>query len=339
MKSIYLLISTFLMVASDCPPIIIEKDNLRNKHHYNQVEIINYQNQQSTLPISFSGQKKTYLIAQTQENNPPEDRKQKEQPEYQKVMVIALFASFLFLFVISGLIALGGITEKIKIKDKFLGPLFIAVLIEGLCPAVLAFGRPEIIFPNYQIQELKNQIKNLTEKNNGLAEIKKYLDQSSKIEAQDRKIQELNNKIGSQDKTIGSQDKKIITLKAQIEDSVKIDKSFFGKIAKIDDYARRLPPDGTFDPIYTYDPILSNQTKEIETRKEYCQTIQELLKVIGQLERNRYPNKDCRETARQLAKYQSQKGVKKRYEELYNPDKTTTYLIIDYLERKEFFDK
>ncbi|NES75025.1 MULTISPECIES: hypothetical protein [unclassified Okeania] len=180
------------MVASSCLPIIIEKDNLKNKHHYNQVEIINYQNQQSTLPISFPGQKKTYLITQTQKNNPPEDRKQKEQPEYQKVMVIALFASFLFLFVISGLIALGGITEKIKIKDKFLGALFIAVLIEGLCPAVLAFGRQEIIFPNDIIQDLENKIKNLTEENNVLAEIKKCQDQESKLVAKDEKIQELN---------------------------------------------------------------------------------------------------------------------------------------------------
>ncbi|NEP04639.1 MAG: hypothetical protein F6K25_07955 [Okeania sp. SIO2G4] len=332
MKSIYLLISTFLMVASDCLPIIIQKDNFRNKHHYNQVEIINYQNQQSTLPISFSGQKKTYLIAQTQENNPPEDRKQKEQPEYQKVMVIALFASFLFLFVISGLIALGGITEKIKVKDKFLGPLFIAVLIEGLCPAVLAFGRPEIIFPDHIIQDLKNEIKNLTEENNNLAEIKKCQDKESELETKDGEIQQLNNKIGSQDK-------EIITLKAQIAGCVKIDKSFFGKIAKIDDYARSLPPDRTFDPMYTYDPILSNQTKEIETRKEYCQTIQELLKVIGQLEKNRYPNNNCRETARQLAEYQSQKGVKEPFDELYDPNKTTTYLIIDYLEIKGLIDK
>ncbi|NES75026.1 MULTISPECIES: hypothetical protein [Okeania] len=57
-------------------------------------------------------------------------------------------------------------------------------------------------------------------------------------------------------------------MEAQIADSVKIDKSFFGKIAKIDDYARSLPPDRTFDPMDTYDPILSKQTKEIETRKE-----------------------------------------------------------------------
>ncbi|NET47047.1 hypothetical protein [Okeania sp. SIO2B3] len=338
MKSIYLLISTFLMVTSDCPPIIIEKDNLRNKHHYNQVEIINYQNQQSTLPISFSGQKKTYLIAQTQENNPPEDRKQKEQPEYQKVMVIALFASFLFLFVISGLIALGGITEKIKVKDKFLGPLFIAVLIEGLCPAVLAFGRPEIIFPNDTIQNLKNQIKNLTEENNNLAEIKKYLDQESELEAKDGEIQELKNTIDSKNKTIDSKNKTIITLEAQLADSVKIDKSFFGKIAKIDDYARSLPPDRTFDPMYTQE-IPSNQTKEIETRKEYCQIIQELLKVIGKLEKNRTPNNNCRETATKLAKYQSQKGVKEPFDELYDPNKTTTYLIIDYLEIKGLIDK
>ncbi len=319
------------MVASDCPPIIIQKDNFRNKHHYNQVEIINYQNQQSTLPISFPGQKKTYLIAQTQENNPPEDRKQKEQPEYQKVMVIALFASFLFLFVISGLIALGGITEKIKVKDKFLGPLFIAVLIEGLCPAVLAFGRPEIIFPDHIIQDLKNEIKNLTEKNNDLADVKKCQDQTSELEAKDRKIQELN-------KTIDSKKKKIITLEAQLADCVKIDKSFFGKIAKIDDYARSLLPDRTFDPMYTYE-IPSIQTKEIETRKEYCKTIQELLKVIGQLEKNRSPNNNCRETTRQLAQYQSQKGVKEPFDELYDPNKTTTYLIIDYLEIKGLIDK
>lgn len=314
MRSIYLLISIILMVTADYPALIINKDNLTNEHHWNQVETINFQSQKSTIPISSTLKNKT-VLAQTKD----EISAQSEQSENERWMVIILFASFLFLFVSSGLIALGGITEKIKVKEGFLRPLFFVALIEGLFPTVLALGRPGIIFPSSQyvkIQNLENQINSLTEKKNDLVKIEKLLE--SELEIKVQKIKELKKEKNQLETQLEKEQKRNVT----------IDKSFFGKIAKMDDYAASLD-DQNFYPEHNPD---------VPERRNACKVIQELLKSVGKLQRNRDANNDCFRTSRELKKYQTEKGMiekhPEKYPDSYYPVTTSSYLVIDYLQIK-----
>jgi len=296
MRLIYFLISTIFMFTSDYSSLIINTDNLKNKHHYNKVEIINYQNKQSTIPISFPLQNNTYL-AQKEEKNP------REVSTSEQNMVIVIFSLVIFLVFSSGVIALGGILQIFKVKDGYLRPLFIAFLINS-APIVFTLFKPEILFPSRQDSTIQNLQK---EKQEQIKKIEKLENDGKK---KDQEIIRRKEEIAALKKTLGNVD-------------------FFIKVASVNNFASQLEG-GTFQ---------LNHKKEDEERKEFCETIQELLKEIGQLGRKQNPNNDCIITEDKLKTYQDQKDIS--YGDLnyvYDPGRITNYLIKDYLKSRGFVD-